>query len=245
MQTLHVVSSGGFAKAYEFLAPSFEKQTGIKLVSSWGPSMGVTYNAIPNRLKRLDEAIDVVIMGEKWLDELVSEGKLASHSKVRLALSPIACAVKKNTSIPDISTVASFRETLLQAKSIAYSDSVSGEYFKNELLSLLCVVQEDCSREKILGKSKRIQATPVGEYVARGEAELGIQQLSELKYIDGIDIVGLLPDEIQLKTPFSAAIVTTSTRMNEATKLIEFLSAPANAYIIKEAGLEPCVPACD
>ena len=124
MQTLHVVCSGGFAKAYEILAPLFEKQTGINLVSSWGPSMGVTYNAIPNRLNRFDETIDVVIMGEKWLDELVSEGKLMSNSKVRLALSPIACAVQKNASRPDISTVAKFRETLLQAKSIAYSNGV-------------------------------------------------------------------------------------------------------------------------
>lgn len=229
---IRVVSSGGFAPAYKALAPEFEKQSGNKLISEWGPSMGNTKNAIPLRLER-GEDIDVVIMVGKSLDELMSQGKLVAGSKVVLANSPIACAVKHGAEKPDISTVIKFKKALLDAKSIAYSDSASGEYIKNELMDKLGI------KSQIQGKVRQIPETPVGEIIAKGEAEFGCQQRSELKAIQGIDIVGLIPNEVQLISEFSAAIVASSVRQNEARSLLNFISSSKNAHIIEGTGLQP------
>jgi molybdate transport system substrate-binding protein len=234
-EDLHVVSSGGFAEAYKKLAPEFEKQTGLHLVAEWGPSMGTTQNAIPLRLAR-GEDIDVVIMVGSALDTLIKEGKIEPNSKVVLANSLIACAVKEGSKIYDISTRDRFKETLLTVQSIAYSDSASGEYFKTTLMYKLGI------KEQVANKSKQIQATPVGEIVARGESELGCQQRSELKAIKGIEIIGLIPEEVQLNTPFSGAIVMQSSRKDKAKDLLDFLSSPRNKSIIEETGLTPVSP---
>jgi molybdate transport system substrate-binding protein len=229
---IQVVSSGGFAEAYKELAPEFEKQTGNKLISAWGPSMGTTKNAIPIRLDRGEE-IDVVIMVGRSLDDLMAQGKLLPGSKVVLANSPIACAVKQGAPKPDISTVDKFKAALLGAKTMAYSDSASGEYIKNELMDKLGI------KAQMLGKARQIPATPVGEIVARGEAELGCQQRSELKAVKGIEIIGLIPQEVQLITPFSGAIVASSKVPEQSKALLMFLGSPQNSQIIEEAGLEP------
>lgn len=229
---IRVVSSGGFAEAYKELAPEFEKQSGNKLISGWGPSMGITKNAIPIRLERGEE-IDVVIMVGRSLDDLMAQGKLLSGSKVVLANSPIACAVKAGGPKPDISTVAKFRAVLLNVNSMAYSDSASGEYIKNELMDKLGI------KEQMAGKARQIPATPVGEIVARGEAEIGCQQRSELKAVKGIQMIGLIPQEVQLITPFSGAVVANSKIPEQAKALLKFLSSPQNAHIIEETGLEP------
>lgn len=229
---IRVVSSGGFAAAYKALAPEFEKQTGNKLISEWGPSMGNTKNAIPLRLER-GEDIDIVIMVGKSLDELMAQGKLVLGSKVVLANSPIACAVKQGAKKPDISTVEKFKKTLLDVKSIAYSDSASGEYIKNELMDKLGI------KSQVQGKARQIPETPVGEIIAKGEAEFGCQQRSELKPIKGIEIIGLIPSEVQLISEFSAAIVASSVRQNEARSLLTFISSPKNAHIIEDTGLQP------
>lgn len=229
---LQVVSSGGFAPAYKILAPKFEQISGYKIKSAWGPSMGTTTNAIPVRMAR-GENMDVVIMVGPSLDDLMQQGKLLPDSKVVLANSPIACAVAKGAKRPDISTVKKLKQVFLKAKTIAYSDSASGEYIKNELMDKLGI------KEKMQGKARQIPATPVGEIVARGEAELGCQQRSELKAVQGIDIIGLLPKEVQLITPFSAAVVANSKFPNESKAFLKYLSAPENASIIEETGLEP------
>ena len=229
---INVVSSGGFAEAYKELASGFEKKTGNKLISGWGPSMGTTKNAIPIRLDR-GEDIDVVIMVGRSLDDLMSQGKLVPGSKVVLAYSPIACAVKHGAPKPDISTVEKFKNALLNAKTMAYSDSASGEYIKNELMDKLGI------KDQMTGKARQIPATPVGEIVASGQAELGCQQRSELKAVKGIDIIGLIPHEVQLITPFSAAVVAKSKNQSESKALLNYLSSAENAAIIEETGLEP------
>lgn len=229
---IQVVSSGGFAEAYKHLSAEFEKQTGNKLISGWGPSMGTTTNAIPVRMAR-GEAIDVVIMVGGSLDDLMKEGKLVEGSKVVLANSPIACAVKQGAPKPDISTSEKLKAAFLNAKTIAYSDSASGEYIKNKLMDKLGITQQ------MQGKARQIPATPVGEIVAKGEAELGCQQRSELMAVKGIDIIGLLPDDVQLVTPFSAAVVKGSKVPEQAKALVDFLGSPKNASVIRETGLEP------
>lgn len=232
---IRVVSSGGFAPAYERLAPEFERTSGHTLVTAWGPSMGETENAIPQRLKR-GEAMDVVIMVGAALDKLVAAGQVLPDSATLLAHSPIALAVRAGAPKPDISTPEALRTALLQARSIAYSDSASGVYLEKVLFPRLGIA------EALAGKARMIPAEPVGKVVARGEAELGFQQLSELKAISGIDIVGLIPPETQSITKFSAGVLSTAREPDAARVLIRFLAAPEAAPVIRETGLEPAEP---
>jgi molybdate transport system substrate-binding protein len=229
---IRVVSSGGFAAAYRILAPQFEKTTGNHLITGWGPSMGNTTDAVPQRLAR-NEPIDVVIMVGPALSKFVDEGKIIPGSRVDLARSAIGIAVRSGSSKPDISTVDSLRTALLNAKSIAYSDSASGVYVSTELFRRLGIV------DQVTAKSRMIPAEPVGSVVARGEAEIGFQQISELKPISGIELVGPLPNEVQKITIFSAGIVTGSKEPDTAKSLITFLSSPAATQAITASGLEP------
>lgn len=229
---LRVVSSGGFAQAYKDLSGPFERASGDHLVSEWGPSMGATRNAIPARLAR-GEPIDVVIMVGDALDKLMAEGRLEPDSKVVLANSPIACAVRHGAAKPDIATVDGLRQAFLRAPRVAYSDSASGEYIKCELLDKLGI------RQQMEGKAAQIPATPVGEIIAHGEADFGCQQKSELQAVQGIDIVGLIPQEVQLKTQFAGAVVRGASHPRAAHDLLRFLASPANAGTIEASGLEP------
>ncbi|WP_158813317.1 extracellular solute-binding protein [Methylocapsa sp. S129] len=229
---VRVVSSGGFAAAYRALAPEFERQSGDKLVTNWGPSMGNTADAVPSRLAR-GEAIDVVIMVGYALGDLVKQGKVDGDSRVDLARSGIGVAVRAGAPKPDIGSVDALRRTLLAAKSIAYSDSASGVYIQNEMLKNLGVA------DAVAAKARMIPAEPVGAVVARGDAEIGFQQISELKPIAGIDIVGPLPPEVQKFTVFSAGVVSGSREPEAARALVRFLASPDAAPAIAASGLEP------
>lgn len=228
---ISIVSSGGFAPAYKALAPEYEKATGNTLKSNWGPSMGSTVNAIPQRLNR-GEPIDVVIMVGSALDDLARQGKLQAETKVVLARSKIAMAVRSGAAKPDISTVEALKKTLLNAKSIAYSDSASGVYLSTVLFPKLGIENE------IRDKAKKIPATPVGEVVARGEFEIGFQQMSELAHIAGVDVVGLLPEDVQEVTLFSAALVSNAKQAEAGLAFIKFLASPQSAAVINSTGLE-------
>lgn len=231
-QDLTVMSSGGFAPAYKLLAPKFEKSTGERLISVWGPSMGSTQGAIPLRLAR-GEAGDIVILARSALDMLVQRGLVIAGSQRDLVRSSIGMAVKAGRPVPDISTVAKFRETLLAAHSIAYSDSASGVYVGNELYRKLGLAKE------LAAKSRQIPAEPVGLVVARGEAEIGFQQMSELQPIPGIILVGPIPAELQKITIFSAGIVASSHHRQQAAALIRFLASPRSCPAIEQSALEP------
>ena len=233
---IRVVSSGGFAQAYKNLAPAYERASGDHLLSDWGPSMGATKNASPARLAR-GEQIDVVIMVGDALDKLMREGRLVPGSKVVLANSPIACAVRHGAAKPDISTTEGLRKAFLQANKVAYSDSASGEYIEKKLMKTLHI------SEQMQGKAAKIPATPVGEIIAHGQADFGCQQRSELMPVEGIDIVGLLPADVQLMTEFSAALVEGASQPDAGRALLRFLAAPANAGAIEATGLLPAAAA--
>jgi molybdate transport system substrate-binding protein len=231
---INVASSGGFAPAYKALLPGFEKATGHTVQSFWGPSMGETKNAIPKRLER-GEPIDVVIMVGSSLDNLVDQGKVIPGTTVLLARSGIAMAVRKGAPRPDISTVEALKKTLLAAKSIAWSDSASGVYMEKRLIPQLGL------SEALKNTGRMIPAEPVGNVVARGEAEIGFQQLSELKHIEGIDIVGMLPEGAQETALFSAGVVAGSKEQAAAKALLNYLASPESAATINETGLEAAV----
>jgi molybdate transport system substrate-binding protein len=231
-----VVSSGGFAGAYRALAPAFERTTGNTLITNWGPSMGNTPDAVPARIQR-GERIDVVIMVGAALGDLIKGGKVIADSRVDLARSGIGVAVRAGAPRPDIGSVDALRRALLAAQSIAYSDSASGVYISTELFKRLGIA------DQLAGKSRMIPAEPVGKVVARGEAEIGFQQVSELKPVPGIDLVGPLPSEVQKYTIFSAGIVVGTREPDAAKALIAFLASPDAATAIAESGMEPMTPA--
>jgi len=229
---IKVVTSGAFTAAYLKLVPEYERATHNKLVTEFGPSMGTTHNAIPSRLER-GEAIDVVIMASPALADLIKQGKVRAGSGVDLVRSLIGMAVKSGAPKPDIGTVDALKRTLLTAKSIAYSDSASGVYLSTELFPKLGIA------DQIRGKTRKIEADPVGEAVARGEVELGFQQISELRPVKGIDIVGPLPPGAQKVTLFAAGIPTSSKQPEAAKEFIQWLASPAAYRAIKESGLDP------
>ena len=229
---IKVVTSGGFTAAYLELVPEYEGATHNKLMTEFGPSMGTTHNAIPIRLERREE-IDVVIMAAPALDDLIKQGKVRAGSRVDLVQSYIGMAVKAGAPKPDISTVDALKRTLLAAKSIAYSDSASGVYLSTELFPKLGIA------DQIKGKSRKIEADPVGGVVATGEFEIGFQQISELRPVKGIDIVGPLPSGAQRVTVFAAGIPATATHPEAAKALIQWLASPVAYAAIKKSGLEP------
>jgi molybdate transport system substrate-binding protein len=231
-EPLTVASSGGFAAAYKQLVQPWQAQPDREVRSEWGPSMGKTPNAIPARLAR-NEPIDVVIMVGGALDKLMADGLLVPGSKVALADSTIACAVPQGEPKPDIHTVQGLKAALLAARTVAWSDSASGEYIERDMLPKLGIA------EQVRAKGHKIPATPVGEILAKHEADFGCQQRSELLPIAGIDIVGDLPDDVQYVTPFAAAIVLASPHQAEARRFLDFLRTPQNAEVIRRTGLVP------
>jgi len=229
---VRVMISGGLTAAFNALVPVFEKQTGNKVLVAYGPSMGTTTNAIPVRLDR-GEPADVLIMVGYALTDLSKKGKVVAGSELELVKSPIGVAVKAGAPKPDISSADAVKRALLAAKTIAYSDSASGVYASTEMFKKLGIEDE------MKGKARQIPATPVGEIVAKGEAELGFQQISELKPVQGIDIIGPLPDPLQKITVFSAGIATGSKEPEAGKALIKFLTSPAARDEIVKSGLEP------
>jgi len=229
---IKVVTSGAFTAAYLELVPQFERATGHKVVTSFGPSIGSSPDAIPNRLRR-GEPIDVVILAASALDALIADGQVARGSRLDLVRSSIGMAVRSGAPKPDISTLEAFTKTLMAARSIAFSSSASGVYFFSELFPRLGIT------DVIRAKSRMVDSGPAGALVARGEAEIAFQQISELLPVAGIDYVGPLPKEAQRVTVFSAGIVLGARASAAAAALLEFLASPAADGAIRKSGLEP------
>jgi molybdate transport system substrate-binding protein len=229
---VRVMISGGMTAAYNVLVPEFEHATGNKVLTAFGPSMGTTTNAIPVRLER-GEPADVLIMVGYALGDLIKSGKVVADSRVDLTKSLIGIAVKSGAPKPDISSPEAVKRALLAAKTIAYSDSASGVYVSTEMFDKLGIT------DAMKDKARKIPATPVGEIVARGEAEIGFQQIAELRPVSGIDIVGPLPDALQKVTIFSAGIASASKEPDAGKAFIKFLASPAARDAIIKSGMEP------
>ena len=227
-----VVTSGGLAAAYDRLAPRFEAETGIRLVTAYGASTGGAPDSIPVRLAR-GERFDVLIMSQAGLDALAAQGLVRPDTRLDLASSSIGVAVREGAPLPDISTPESFAATLLAAESIGYSASVSGTYIATELYPRLGLTEE------LAPKSRRIISERVAAVVARGEVEIGFQQVSEILSIAGAAYAGPIPDEYQRVTTFSTGIAANAQNPVGAQRLIDFLSSNEVAPTIAESGLQP------
>jgi molybdate transport system substrate-binding protein len=229
---IKVMTSGAFTEAYQQLVQQFQKTTHHTVVTTFGASMGGAQDSIPVRLSR-GEPVDVVIVIESAFDPLIRGGYIDPQSRVQLARSVIGAAVRKGAPKPDISSAAALRQTLLQAKSIAYSASASGTYISTEMFARLGIA------DQVKSKAKRIESERVGTVVARGEAEIGFQQVSELLPVEGIEYLGPIPSEVQQVSIVAAGIATTATSRAAARTLIDFLSSSTAAATIHKTGLEP------
>jgi len=229
---IRVITSGAFTEAYKQLAPIYEQATGHKIISAYGASIGNAPDSIPSRFAR-GEKFDLVILSEGGLEALMKDGKLLKGSRVDLARSQIGAAVRKGTPKPDISTVDALKKTLLEAKSIAYSASASGTYLSTELFPKLGIA------EQMKVTAKRIMSERVGAVVARGDAELGFQQVSELIYFKELDFIGTLPESVQQTIFFSSALVEGSTEQDIAKHFVKFLTSPSVAKLVRDTGLDP------
>ena len=231
-EPVRLMTSGGFTAAHKLLAPQFTAQTGIPVESAYGSSMGASPTSIPNRLAKGEKA-DVVILARGALDQLADKGLVVPGTQVDLVRSAVGVAVKKGAPVPDIGTEDKLRQVLLNAKSIAYSASASGTYYETQMLKKLGI------HDQVMPKSKKIVTERVGTIVARGEADIGLQQVSELLPIEGISYAGTLPDSVQHYTLFSAGTASTSTNPQGLEQLVKFYTSPAAAQTIRDTGLEP------
>ena len=232
MDEIRVMTSGAFTAAYLELVPRLEILTKKKLVTA-ATSIGTGENSIPNRLRR-GEAVDVVIVADSVLLGFIKDGLIIADSYTPVARSAIGMAVRAGAPKPDIGTVAALRRTLLQAKSVAYSASVSGEYLTTELYQRLEIADQVMSKSRLIGGGER-----VGTVVARGEAEIGFQQMSELLPVPGIAHVTPLPPEVQKMSVFSAGVAMSTRDSDAARAVIKFLASPEAAGAIAKSGLEP------
>jgi molybdate transport system substrate-binding protein len=236
---VRVMISAGFYGVYAELGPAFERASGHRLITTRGPSMGDSPEAIPTRLAR-GEIADVVILDGGAADELAKQGFVRAGSKVDLALSQVGMVVRAGAAKPDISSVEAFRRVLLAAQSIGYSDSGSGIYLSTTLFEKLSVA------DQVARKSRKVRGPPSGEpvaaVVARGEVEIGFQQVSELLNVPGVTFVGAIPAELQPGFSFAGAVTTTARHPDAALALLRFLASPEAASTIVKAGLTPVAP---
>ena len=216
--------SAAFKEAYLELVPQFERASGHKVENLWVPSVQMM-----SRL-RGGETVDLVILSAASLDELRKAGLISERTD--LARSGIGVAVKSGARKPDISSGEAVKRAVLAARGIAYSTGPSGIY-------LMGLFQRMGIAERIQSKVKQVQGEPAGGVVARGEAEIAFQQVSELLPVPGTDFVGPLPADIQQITVFSAGLHVAAKRPDAARALVKFLTAPAAAPVIRNKGMEP------
>jgi molybdate transport system substrate-binding protein len=224
---IKVLASNALKEAYLELVPGFERSTEHKVATTWAGTSDI--------MKRLaaGEVFDLVIMAGPSIDELIKQGKIAAGSRVDLAKSGVGVAVRAGAPKPDISSGEALKRALLAAKSIAYSSGPSGVY-------LVGLFQRMGIADDIKSKVRQTSpGLPVGEVIARGDAEIGFQQVSELLPIAGIDYLGPLPPDIQHITVFSGGIHAGAKEPDAAKALVKFLTAPAAVPVIKKKGMDP------
>ena len=230
MAQVKVIISGGFSTAYRQLLPEFEKSTGISVTTGSGASQGKGPTTIASQLER-GERFDSVIMSREGLEELVKAGRIVQGSDVDLATAAIGVAVRAGMPKPEVGTVEGLRRALLGAKTIAVPQSTSGIFLLEKVFPRLGI---DRSKIKVTERGSQSAAA-----VAKGEADIAVQPVSELMSVPGIQYVGVITDELQLIQMFSAAIVKGSQQADAAKRLIQFLASDRAAAAIKSNGMEP------
>lgn len=227
-----VMTSGAFTAAHLDLIPQLERLTKKKIFTAT-TSVGTGETSIASRLKR-GEVADVVIVADTLQRQFINDGLVMAQGVMPVARSSIGLAVKAGAPKPDLSSVEGLRRTLLQAKSIAYSASVSGQYLTTELLQRLGIADQVLAKCRHIGGGVR-----TGAVVASGEADIAFQQISELLPVPGIAHITPLPPEVQKVSVFSAGVAASTRDASLARSVIRFLASSEAAGAIVKSGLEP------
>ena len=231
MEKLTVMISGGFSLAYKQILPAFEQSAGTAVTTLSGASQGTGPKTIKSQLEQGID-VDVVILSKEGLSELIAAGRIATGSEVELASVPLGAAVRQGSPKPDISSVDALKRALLGAHLVALPASTSGIFLKNEVFPRLGLADKVSSKLFARG----IESTGA---LAAGEVDLAIGPVSELVNQPGIEIVGPLPDDVQLVQVFTAAITRTAHNAEQAKRLIEFLASDRSTTAIKSSGMTP------
>ena len=227
MTSIRLLSTLAVMGAMQTLATQFESETGIAIQADFAPTV-----ALLDRL-RAGEPADIAILTARAIDDLIGEGVMRPGTRTDVALSFVGIAVKAGAPKPDIASVAAFKATLLAARSVAYSKiGASGLVFAS-LIERLGIAAEVNARAVI------VPSGFTAERVASGEAELAVQQISELLMVPGIEVVGRLPAEIETVATFSAGLLARSEHAGKAAGLSRFLASPGVASVLRRTGLEP------
>jgi molybdate transport system substrate-binding protein len=227
---IKVLTAGAFKQVVLALLPDFERTTGHKVAVQ-----NDTVGALSKRIEG-GEAFDLAVLTPAAVDDLSSKGKFVPGSRVNLARVGVGVVVKDGTPKPHIGSVAAFKQALLAAKSVAYLDPAAGGssgIYVAGLLDKLGIAGE------VKPKAKLIPGGAVAEHIARGEAELGIHQISEILHVKGVTLVGPLPAEIQNYTVYAAGIGPRAKESAAAKALLDALSGPSAAEVLKSKGMEP------
>jgi molybdate transport system substrate-binding protein len=227
---LKVMISGGFSGPYEQLLPEFERTTGIKVTTGSGSSQGTGPQTIGAQLASGVPA-DVVILSREGLTDLMAAKRIATGTDVDLARTPLGAAVRAGAPKPDVRTVEAFKQAVLKAKAVSVA-STSGIFIQKDVLPRLGIA------DKV-----NVKATPRGAgaaaMVVSGEADIALLPVSEIVHAPGIELAGVISEEIQLNQIFAAAIVAGSKQVEAAKRLIAFLASERSAGTIKANGMEP------
>jgi molybdate transport system substrate-binding protein len=223
---IKLLGSGALKEAYLELLPQFEQASGHKVAAQW--------LSTPEVHKRIasGEAADLVILADNATQELMQQGKLAPGNRISFARSGIGVAVRAGALKPDIGSPDALKRSLLAAKSVGYSAGASGIYLLG-MFEKLGIADQVKAKAALVKPGER-----VGEVVARGEAEIGFQQVSELMHVNGVDYLGPLPPELQHITVFSGGIPSAAKEADAAAALAQFLTALAVTPTLKKYGLE-------
>jgi molybdate transport system substrate-binding protein len=229
---LRLLCSSGFIGAAQAIAPDYEKGRAIHLDIVKAPPAGLTL-ADTVEQEPSPEAFDLVLTDRASMDRLVAQRRVDPATRVDLGQSLIAMAVRDGAQKPSIDTVDDLREALMNAESVAYANSPTGMYLSHWLFPRMELDQN------FVLKSRAISAEPVGNAVARGDVQLGFQQLSELKAAPGIDIVGLIPDNVQQIVLYSGAVMNNSPHPLQADALLDYMKSSQGRAAIQASGLKP------
>ncbi len=220
-----VVASGGpLPDVMGTLVPMFESATGNKVKISFkgGPAISADVK---------QGAADLVVTGTEAVDELAKAGDVVGNGKTLLMISKVGVAVKAGAPKPDISTPEKLKAALLAAKTVGYSQGASGQHF-------MTVVEKLGIADAVKAKAVIAQGRPVGAAIASGEAEIGVQQVAELRPVPGTEVIGEMPADLQKQIPYSAGIVAKGKDAETARALVSFLRSEAALDVLKRKGMD-------
>jgi molybdate transport system substrate-binding protein len=230
--SITIMPTAAVKEAFRELVPPFEQRSGCNVAALWMPTMDM--------MRRLEsgEVVDLILLTGETIDALIAKGIVAPDTRTDIVKSRVGMALRAGARKPDIATAEAFKRSMLQAKSIAYSFGPSGMYIA-ELFERLGIAA------KLGARARQVKGVPIGELVANGEAEIGFQQVSELKPVAGIDVIESLPPGIEKIEIFSTGLHRKAPQPDAACDFVRHLLSAEAVPVLRRSGLEPLTGEAD